>query len=54
MVPILGEILFGVDAGPKKWQLAAIYLPYLVVPLLLSIKMLASPYPFGKPKVKRG
>lgn len=52
MVPILGEILFGADAGPKKYQLAAIYLPYLLVPLLLSVKMLLTPYPFGKPKVK--
>ncbi|KAG1667354.1 hypothetical protein FOA52_001414 [Chlamydomonas sp. UWO 241] len=41
MVPILGEII-----GKKNYILAAIYSPYLVVPLLLAVKMCMCEDPF--------
>lgn len=47
MVPILGDILFGPKSGPKKLQLAAVYAPYLVVPLLLTVRMALWEQPFG-------
>ena len=53
MVPILSEILFGADAGAKRFQLAAIYAPYFVFPLLLVLRMSLASQPF-KPAAKAG
>ncbi|GLC33960.1 hypothetical protein PLESTB_000822800 [Pleodorina starrii] len=47
MVPILTEILFSPAAGPKRVTLALIYLPYLIVPLLLVVRMAVVAQPFG-------
>ncbi|GLC33961.1 hypothetical protein PLESTB_000822900 [Pleodorina starrii] len=47
MVPILTEILFSPAAGPKRVSLALIYLPYLIVPLLLVVRMAVVAQPFG-------
>ena len=42
LIPILGQLLS--DGNTK---LAAIYAPYFFIPLLLAIKMAASPEPFA-------
>ncbi|KXZ55009.1 hypothetical protein GPECTOR_3g172 [Gonium pectorale] len=47
MIPILTDILFGPDSGPKRHTLAAIYVPYLIVPLLLLVRMAVVEQPFG-------
>ncbi|KAG2483912.1 hypothetical protein HYH03_017233 [Edaphochlamys debaryana] len=47
MVPILGDILFGPESGPNKHVLAAIYVPYLIVPVLLVIRMAAAEKPWA-------
>ncbi|GIL60429.1 hypothetical protein Vafri_15020, partial [Volvox africanus] len=54
MVPILVDILFSPSAGPKRATLALIYLPYLIVPLLLVVRMLAIAKPFGDDRKRRG
>ncbi|EFJ40779.1 hypothetical protein VOLCADRAFT_108000 [Volvox carteri f. nagariensis] len=47
MVPILSEFLFSPEAGPKRLTLVSIYLPYLVVPVLLVVRMAVVERPFG-------
>ena len=59
MVPILGELVAFAAARhddaadlllppqARRWGLVAIYMPYLVMPLLLTIYMAANSEPFG-------
>ncbi|PNH02925.1 Transmembrane protein 97 [Tetrabaena socialis] len=47
MVPILADILFGPDSGPKRLTLFWIYFPYLLVPLLLVLRMALVDKPFA-------
>lgn len=56
MVPILGDILYGPKAGEERFMLAAIYSPYLLLPLAMAFKMALNERPFGAPaaKAKRG
>ncbi|QDZ26098.1 DUF2781 domain-containing protein [Chloropicon primus] len=53
LVPILGSLWLNSDAklsDVERLTLTGIYLPYLVMPLLLALKMLASKAPFGEDK----
>ncbi|KAG2483913.1 hypothetical protein HYH03_017234 [Edaphochlamys debaryana] len=47
VVPILGDFLFGPEAGPNKYVLASINAPFLVIPLLLVIRMAMVEQPWG-------
>jgi EXPERA (EXPanded EBP superfamily) len=50
MVPILTELaLGGAVEGATRLKLLAIYLPYLVVPLMLVATMVRYELPFGQP-----
>ncbi|KAF5828798.1 transmembrane protein 6/97 [Dunaliella salina] len=48
-IPITGEILFGRPMTPESIKLAAIYLPYLVMPAILAVRMALYPYPDQSP-----
>lgn len=60
MIPILGELIaFAMSSGSseqamQRWTLVAIYLPYLIVPLLLTAEMClcAEVFPQQKPGSK--
>ncbi|GIL85390.1 hypothetical protein Vretimale_10666 [Volvox reticuliferus] len=54
MVPILVDILLSPSSGPKRVTLALIYLPYLIVPLLLVVRMVVTAQPFGDDRKRRG
>lgn len=55
MLPITADILYGPKAGDERYMLAAIYSPYLLLPLAMAFKMAANKQPFGssQPKAKR-
>ncbi len=50
--PAAGDILFGEHTGPHTPTLAAIYAPYLVIPLMLVARMALMEDPF--PAAPRG
>jgi hypothetical protein len=52
-VPILADILFSPAAGPHSAALAAIYAPYLLLPLVLVVRMAVSPLPFGSKRSQK-
>ena len=54
MVPIMGDILFGPNSPPvpQRYNLAAIYSPYAVIPFMLVLRMALSPRPFAPGKAK--
>jgi len=60
LAPILGSFWLSGSGGygkltvAERAKLTALYLPYLVVPLLLALRMALSPEPFGKNKTKKG
>ncbi|PNW88901.1 hypothetical protein CHLRE_01g050000v5 [Chlamydomonas reinhardtii] len=53
MVPILTDILFSPAAGSHSPALAAIYAPYLALPLALVIRMAVSAQPFGSKRSQK-
>ncbi len=57
MAPILSDILFGPDSGPKRAALFAIYVPYAIIPFMLLVRMAAVSEPFpasGGGRKKKG
>lgn len=55
LVPILADIIAGPEGGRHKTTLAAIYLPYFVLPLALALRMavMADPFPQSESKKKK-
>lgn len=52
-MPILTDILFSPAAGSHSPALAAIYAPYLALPLALVIRMAVSAQPFGSKRSQK-
>lgn len=53
LVPILADILFGPQSGPHSLTLAAIYLPYLLVPFCMMTSFALDPDPFRTKSAKK-
>ncbi len=58
LVPILSDILFGPDSGPKRVTLFFINLPFAIIPLMLLVRMAVVSEPFpaasGGSRKKKG
>ncbi|KAK9824196.1 hypothetical protein WJX72_008450 [[Myrmecia] bisecta] len=48
LVPILGEFILSPKTDFARWTLVAFYIPYLIVPLMIGIKMLFVEQPFAR------
>ncbi len=53
VIPILSEIIFSKDTPEEhKLTLVGFYLPYLLIPVILTLYMSFNPTPFGNAKSK--
>ncbi|EFJ29615.1 hypothetical protein SELMODRAFT_91736 [Selaginella moellendorffii] len=50
MIPILFDILC--SQVPTKFQLFSIYVPYLIIPLIVLVRLMPYTYPFAKKRIE--